>query len=139
MNKKLVGSLRECIGDDALDPVSIKRALRNAVSRTPQPEMEYDGSLPSKLNKTGKLAGSEAETFLDSAREYLSSLKRRVGKDIRRYSGSLLEKLKKFDISKEILGDYKKQLEELEEQIKNRKASLDRFNRCLKDLGSCKK
>ncbi|MBN1970180.1 MAG: dynamin family protein [Candidatus Delongbacteria bacterium] len=136
--ERLISILRSSINDDELEPQLIRKALRNVIESVEHPSIEYHGSLPDNLKQNGTLEGSSAETFKGHVENYVSELKRRVDKDLTRHSEKLTGVLKKINISDDIFSDYNKKIEQLENQISNKKITLTRFNTILTKLGSIK-
>lgn len=131
---QLVGTLRSNVNDDDLDPQLIRSTIRNVLNSIDYPDIEYDVELPDSLEAKGTLTGSSAEDFIESAKNYLSSLKRIVNGDIKAYLKSLIDTLEKIDPSSKIFGDYKEKIEQLEEQIKYKGITLGRFDNFAKKL-----
>ena len=123
----LLSVLRDNVDDEDLNPSKIREVVRNVINRVEFPNLSYSSSsIPSGL---GTLTKSSAETFLDEAKEYVNSLKQRVGHDIYSYLDDLISKLKSMEMSDEIFSEYDTQLEELEKQIENREITLDEYNK----------
>lgn len=83
---------------------------------------------------TGTLEDSDAEKFLDEAKDYLKSLKKRVNNDIDSYLKNLISNLKDLELSNEVFSEYNSQLEELEKQIENKAIILDEYNKLNKAI-----
>ena len=133
----LVKILRENTDDDELDPQLIRKSIRVIINSIKYPELDYANERDnfSELNETGTLTGSSAENYIESAREYLSVLKKRVTKNIRDYVMSLEKNMNTLSPSETIFGSYKERIEELEKQIENKNLTIDNFKRLIKSLG----
>ncbi|MGM0609304.1 MAG: hypothetical protein ACQESP_12920, partial [Candidatus Muiribacteriota bacterium] len=156
----LLKTLRSNVSDDDLDTQLIKKTIRSVLNSVEYPEMEYgslldsdeeeDSSKKSKgilggllssmsrsrggLNARGTLTGSEADEFLEEALSFINNLKKQVNSDIKTYCKNLIQSLKTLDPSEKIFGNYKMRIEELEEQLKNRELTLDRFSKFTNEL-----
>jgi predicted GTPase len=132
--QQLVRSLREHIEDDHLDPHQIQKVIRNIINSIPYPDITYTDNMPSSLSAKGTLKESDAEDFLEEAKEYISKLRTRVRNDINSFATSLDKVLKAVTLSEAIFSNYTSMLEELENQIKNKAVMLDSYDRLKKDL-----
>ena len=133
--KKLVSTLRDEAGDDMLDVMLISKTIRGVLNSVIFPDISYDGSFPQLLKKSGTLKKNEAEEFMNEAYNYVTNLKSRVKKDSQDYVGSLLDILKQQKIGESIFSKYAKEIEQLENDIKDKELSMDRFNYILQQLG----
>jgi prenyltransferase beta subunit len=61
--KTLVSTLRNEVGDDALDITLIRQTIRGVLNTAKYPEISYNGDMPSELKKSGTLKNYEAENF----------------------------------------------------------------------------
>jgi len=128
---RLVKTLREAVGDEDLDVDIIKSTIRNIVNSVEYPEIDYSGGLPSHLKRSGVLKGYDAEEYLDDARDYVSDLKERVTKDIKKYRKQLVKSLQNQQLSNKIFAHYKKEIEKLEEEINTKELTLEKYNNLL--------
>ncbi|TLD95753.1 hypothetical protein LS71_007885 [Helicobacter jaachi] len=131
---KLVSVLREHLGDDNIDTASIVRIIKNIINSLPKPDVDYSDALPSDLHKSGKLTEYAAERFIDDATEFVSDFSSEVEEDIRELCSKLETNLKKIKIADEIFKGYEAELSKLENELKNKKLSLDKYDKMLKDL-----
>ena len=134
LNRDLVRVLRDNVVDNDLNVTQIKKVMRNVLNTIKYPEMSYSGQLPSSLSAKGTIQGNHAETYIDDAQKYVSSLNGRVKKDIKNFLKELINALKNIEMSKSIFGNYDEILKQLEEQINNKEISLDKFNRVKNEL-----
>lgn len=132
--KKIITTLRSRVDDEHLDGDLISRAVRGVVSKLELPVVDYDRKIPSNLKAKGKLKGTEAEQYLEDASEYLRSLKTKVNTVSRNYIASLIADLSAVQISGDIFGHYRDELEELEKQLQNRELMLHEYARFEEEL-----
>jgi len=132
--KTIIKTLRETLGDENVDILILINTIKQVLNAVEYPDISYSGELPSELRKSGTLTGSSAERFLSDAQEYVAELKTRVKKDIKNYIKSLTTSLKDIDISNKIFKQYESQMQELENAIKNKELSLEKYNKIIKDL-----
>jgi len=121
----LLSVLRGNADDEDLNPSQIRKVVRNIINRVEFPSLSYQDNLS---GATGTLTKSSAESFLDEAKGYVNSLKKRVNSDIDLYLDDLISKLKTLEMSDEIFSEYDAQLEELEKQIENKEITLDEYS-----------
>ena len=153
----IVGVLRDNADDENINPSQIRKVVRNIINRVEFPTLSYEDNLideetddnPTNLgiyglwghsntslrSATGTLTKRDAESFLDEAKDYVNSLKKRVNSDIDSYLGDLISNLKGVEISKEIFSEYDAQLEDLAKQIENKEITLDEYNKLKKEIG----
>ena len=134
LNQDLVRVLRDNVNDEDLNVTQIKKVIRNVLNTIIYPEISYSGQLPSSLAANGTLKGSSAESYIADAQEYVSSLKGRVKKDIKKFLKNLIAALKSIEMSKSIFGNYDEILKELETQINNKEIVLDKLTRIRNEI-----
>lgn len=134
LHKKLISILRQEAGEDNLDPILLSKILRNILNSAVFPDISYNNSLPKSLKKSGILTKSDAEEFIGAALDYVSDLRQKVRTDIKTHINRLIKVLKSKNIGEEIFAKYKREIEELEDDIKNKEMSLSRRNYILKQL-----
>ncbi|WP_456449668.1 dynamin family protein [Hydrogenimonas sp.] len=127
MLRRIIRTLRESAGDENLELDMIDKTIKKVLNTIKYPEVEYSGSLPSNLRKSGTLTGSEAERFLKEADDYVDDLKQTIKRDIGTYVELLVGDLSKIRIGKEIFRKYEADIEELEENILNQELALERY------------
>lgn len=131
---QVVGALREVMGDEELDITMVNRALKNVVARIPEVTFRLADDMPSSLEKSQQLKGSEAEAYISDADDYVFNLRRTVRNEIISYMTELLGNLKKVDLPKELTGNLEKNLKQLLHEIENKEASLYRYLGIQKEL-----
>jgi len=134
MRKDIVSTLRENVGDENLKTQTLDKIIKRVISSIEYPNIEFDNSLPSELRKSGTLTGYSAEQFIENARDYLTNLKGKIKKQIKKYKEKLYFKLKDIDIAKKIFEKYEREIEELENNIKNKELAIEKFERAIKEL-----
>jgi predicted GTPase len=134
LNRDLVRVLRDNVNDEDLNVTQIKKVIRNVLTQIKYPEISYSGQLPSSLSASGTLKDSRAETYIDDAQEYVSSLNGRVKNDIKNFLIELIEALRGIQMAKSIFGNYDELLKELEEQVNNREITLDKLKRIKNEI-----
>ena len=136
--KHILPVLREKAGDKNLDVHQIQKSVRNIISLLEIPEINYTNTLPNELKRSGTLKGSEAEDFIERAKNYANSFQRNIIRDIERHLNTVFDSLKQHNLGEEIFYHYKKEIENLENDIENIEQSLMKNEYILKQLESIK-
>ncbi len=131
---RLIKVLRNNVDDDDLDIDIIRSTIRDVLNNVKYPEIEYNGSLPEELKAKGTLTGSGVEEYVDEARSYINKLKKRVNRDIKNYIKFLVDSLNGITPSTQIFDSYKEKINQLEEQIKLKEITLERFSKLQDEL-----
>lgn len=132
--KSLVSSARSVVDDDVLDPVIISRTIRGTLNSVKNPDINYSGSFPKELQKSGTLKGYEAEQFLSAAGEFARNLKSRVRSDVKSSVDALIDSFKSQDVANIIFVKYDEEINSLVSDIENKEQALDRYKLILKDV-----
>jgi len=132
--RELVQTIRNDIDDDELDKNIIKSTIRKILSSTIYPEQEYDDKIPASLGSRGVLKGNRADDFLSELDEHLSASERSIRSAIKEYCKNLNEVLYSINPASEIFGNYKKRIENLEQQIEFREVTLLKIERLISRL-----
>lgn len=132
--KSLVSSARSVVDDDVLDPVIISRTIRGTLNSVKNPDINYSGSFPKELQKSGTLKGYEAEQFLSAAGEFARNLKSRVRSDVKSSVDALIYSFKSQDVANIIFVKYDEEINSLVSDIENKEQALDRYKLILKDV-----
>ena len=90
---KVVPVLREKAGDKNIDIHQIEKVVRNTIKSIVYPEINYTSTFPKELDKGGKLEGSEAEEFIESANNYISNFQTIVKENVKMISMSMWKDL----------------------------------------------
>ena len=132
--KSLISSARSVVDDDVLDPVIISRTIRGTLNSVQNPDINYSGSFPRELQKSGTLKGYEAEDFLNAASEFARNLKNRVRNDVKSSVDALIGSFKSQDVANIIFVKYDEEINSLVSDINNKEQALDRYKFILKDI-----
>ena len=136
--KQIMPVLEKNDGDKNLDLHQIQKSVRNIISSLRIPEINYTNKLPNELKKSGTLKGSEAEDFIERAKNYAKSFQRNIIRDIEKHLNTLFGSLKQHNLGEELFSHYKKEIENLENDIENIEQSLVKNEYILKQLESIK-
>ncbi len=136
--KQIMPVLEKNDGDKNLDLHQIQKSVRNIISSLRIPEINYTNKLPNELKKSGTLKGREAEDFIERAKNYAKSFQRNIIRDIEKHLNTLFGSLKQHNLGEEIFSHYKKEIENLENDIENIEQSLVKNEYILKQLESIK-
>lgn len=132
--KSLVSSARSVVDDDVLDPAIISRTIRGTLNSVKNPDINYSGSFPKELQKSGTLKSYEAEQFLSAAGEFARNLKSRVRSDVKSSVDALIDSFKSQDVANTIFLKYNEEISALVSDIENKEQALDRYKFILKDI-----
>ena len=136
--KQIMPVLEKNDGDKNLDLHQIQKSVRNIISSLRIPEINYTNKLPNELKKSGTLKGREAEDFIERAKNYAKSFQRNIIRDIEKHLNTLFGSLKQHNLGEELFSHYKKEIENLENDIENIEQSLLKNEYILKQLESIK-
>jgi len=134
MYKQLVGKLRATVGDDLLDPLLIRKAIREVINSVEAPQILFSQSMPETLKAQGTLTSYRAEEFLEEGNNYLNELKKETNTIINSYRKNLIKELKKINLSEAVFSNFNKRIEDLDQQIKNKNLTIEQFNQIIKIL-----
>ncbi|WP_104751160.1 dynamin family protein [Helicobacter salomonis] len=135
LKEDLFKALQKGVGDEYLDPDVIQSSVRAVIASIQLPAFAYNFSLPSILNQSGELVGdSECEAFLSAAEEYSYSLKERAKSDIKSILNALESAIKGAQIGTKLMGSYKKEIEELEQDAQDKEENIRRYNALLEQV-----
>ena len=115
------------IESGAIDVLAMRRIIRAVVNSIETPKIHAQ-ALPSELKRSGKLQGDDAEAFMDAARSYGQDLQSTMNESVKYYVYSVKYNLERQDISTVIVSRYREEIENLERDVQNKEASLDRYN-----------
>ncbi|MCL9823581.1 dynamin family protein [Helicobacter colisuis] len=132
--KELLSSLQNSVGDDMLDPDIIKQSVRNIIANISLPEFNYDTTLPTALQKSGKLVGSECDEFRSALSNFDSELKSRVNSDINAICQTLNKAIANANIGQKLINSYEEKIEQLAKDASDKEASIARYNSILAKL-----
>lgn len=131
--KEITSSLRQSLGDDALDANTINIALGRVFSNVTYPAFN-NLALPDDFNVSGTLTGYSAEEFMDKARDYVLGSMQQLKKDCRSYVIELIHVLKGISVGQSFVEEYQRSALKLKEQINNKNMNLTKYARLKADL-----
>lgn len=132
--KELLSSLQNSVGDDMLDPDMIKQSLRNTMANISLPEFSYDTTLPTALQKSGKLVGSECDEFRSALNNFDSELKSRVNSDVNAICQTLNKAIANANIGQKLINSYEEKIEQLAKDAQDKESSLAKYRSILDQL-----
>lgn len=132
--KELLSSLQESVGDETLDADMIKQSVRSIIANISLPEFSYDATLPSSLQKSGKLVGSECADFLNALENYQSELRIKTSSDIKAICATLDKAISNANIGDKFISSYEEKIEKLAKDASDKEASIARYNSILAKL-----
>ncbi|WP_086282711.1 dynamin family protein [Campylobacter devanensis] len=132
--KELLSSLQNSVGDDMLDPDIIKQSVRNIIANISLPEFNYDATLPTALQKSGKLVGSECDEFRSALSNFDNELKSRVNSDINAICQTLNKAIANANIGQKLINSYEEKIEQLAKDAQDKESSLAKYRSILDQL-----
>ena len=132
--KELLSSLQNSVGDDMLDPDMIKQNVRNIIANISLPEFNYDTTLPTALQKSGKLVGSECDEFRSALHNFDSELKSRVSSDVNAICQTLNKSIANANIGQKLINSYEEKIEQLAKDAQDKESSLAKYRSILDQL-----
>ena len=132
--KDLLSSLQESVGDEALDADMVKQTVRSIIANISLPEFSYDATLPSSLQQSGKLVGSECDDFLNALQSYRSELRIKTSSDIKAICATLDKAISNANIGDKFISSYEEKIEKLAKDASDKEASIARYNSILAKL-----
>lgn len=134
---RIIGALREAIGDADLDFAITARIVRNIIARIPEPDFHPDNSLPTELKKSGQIRDGEADAYMEVADNFVTNLSSRVREAISNFIGEWIANLENLDLVNALTGNLENELEQLKNEIDNREVSLYRYRTIQQELEQC--
>ncbi len=116
VRKDLLSVLRQVIGDKHVDDILARRTIMALVDSIELPTPDIDLSLPASLAPRGTLTGEQADTYLDDANSYITTLKRRFSASVRDYLTDVKARLD-ADVVAGFVEGYTGRINKLEAQI----------------------
>lgn len=130
----ICSSLEEVMKDEELDIQLIVRAGKNVLAQFPEPQFKLADDIPSYLRKSGKLTKYEAESYINSANEYVMNLNQIIRTEINHYIENLMNNLRQISLSNLLTGQLEKDLNQLLNDIENKQSSLYRYQSMKNEL-----
>ncbi|MGH2279687.1 protein adenylyltransferase SelO family protein [Aliarcobacter sp. ERUVET-7] len=121
-----------------IDEHQIERAVRNTIDLIEYQKIDYTSTFPKEIEKGGNLKGTEAEEFMECAYNYLSNFKTKVRKAVEIYISSMIDLLKREKLGENVILNYLRNIERLENDINNKELSLTKYKYILEQLGDIK-
>jgi GTPase Era involved in 16S rRNA processing len=160
VQQRVTSELRNAVNDDELIPLDmLKTTLRRMMNSLILPEFDISSHSYSNVyeqkeepkqktgpfgmlggfssgmrSRTGTLEGTDAEEFISEVNEYLGTLRTLFTKKTNEFIKDIETASKKEKMSGMIFGDIDKQITQLEQEIGNKKLTLDRLDKCQKAL-----
>ena len=128
LNRSMTNVLREHFDDDLLESSMIRRVIRSTVGAISMPDFKYDNRLPPELKAQGVLEDKKAEAFFNAACDHASTLCRELKKETRAYIKRFTSEMKKIPLERLLLEQFQKELDSLEESIRDKEMELKRIN-----------
>ena len=100
--------------------------------------MLFRSTFPKEIEKGGNLKGTEAEEFMECVYNYLSNFKTKVRKAVEIYISSMIDLLKREKLGENVILNYLRNIERLENDINNKELSLTKYKYILEQLGDIK-
>ncbi|WP_158934086.1 dynamin family protein [Burkholderia sp. S171] len=133
LRKTLFRVLRENVPEEEIDGYLERRTIHDLVDNLKRPSLQPNLELPANLTAQGKLQGSAADDYINAAKNYIGDLERRFESGIKRYIDQT-DELKHTDVAGLFLSGYSKQVEALENEIRNKKLVTERLAQLAIDL-----
>jgi iron-sulfur cluster repair protein YtfE (RIC family) len=131
----LFSVLRAGISDNDLDGDLARRTIRDLIDNLKRPALVSDLALPGSLGERGTLKGTVADDYIEAAIDHAGSLRRRFESGIDHYVKDM-EKLKDTKVAALFLAGYGKQVETLENEIRNKTLVTERLAQLVADLNA---
>jgi hypothetical protein len=134
VQQRITRELREAVQDDDSIPFDmLKTTLRRMVNNMELPDLDMS-SHAFTSSASGTLEDDAAKRFLDEANSYLGDLRTVYGKKTNEFIAAIEQSAKREKVSDVIFKDLRTQIETLENEIGNKKLTLDRLGKCLRAL-----
>ncbi|WRF36611.1 dynamin family protein [Helicobacter pylori] len=133
--KEIFSKLREIINDDSLiDEVAFKKSVHAVMDKIKFEEFDYT-EIPSEIEgQTGFLKGDEALQFIESVKKHVKDFKADTKSDVKKYCTYLEKNLEKQDFANGVLSKLKKDTQNLQNQVQNKKQSIAQIDAQIKAL-----
>lgn len=99
----------------------------NIVSAIPDCNISIDWELPPRLRSGGRLTDSDADEFMDAARDEMRNIKVEYTDSVKDFISSVKSKLDAAKTSEMILAKMKKNIDEMIKALDQREATLDNY------------
>lgn len=132
----LTNKIRNILGDEDTDIRTIDKAVRQAEKSIKPPKFKNDHSLPSELQKTGKLSGWAKDEFLEAARNYIHALKRDYKVIINDYCQSFKQSLDNANLPHTFTKELNQTYQDNIERIQDRELNIAKYKKIQHELNS---
>ncbi|WP_040327582.1 dynamin family protein [Acidovorax delafieldii] len=134
--RSVMGRLRETqvLADRDIDGIALEQACLTAIGELRSFDDPQLPALPDDLTRSGTLKGSAAECFDQAAQNYLLELQKAASLSGRNLALAYENRLKDVDVGAALFGHYEEQIQSLKSHIKERTATLKRYDALMADL-----
>ncbi len=134
VQRQVASELQGAVGDDAGQFFAmLKRALRSSVNNMQLPDMVID--YPFSNAKSGVLKGDDVvESFMADVDAYMGELRTHFRDKTKVFIDGVARSASARKLSDLIFSDLRRQLDTLENNIKDKQRTLDTLNRCISEL-----
>ncbi len=134
VQSKTISALRSAVEDDDLvDIALLKMCIRKVIGNLTIPEFKLS-SVKFGDSYSGVIKDEAIDAFINEADEYLSNLRSTYSSQIKSFLSNMEKSAKNETMSSLLFSNMDKELEELEQNIKNKKSMLMRYSSCLDEL-----
>ena len=106
----------------------------NIVSAIPDCNISIDWELPSRLRSGGRLTDSDAEEFMDAARDEMRNIKVEYTESVKEFISSVKSKLDASKTSDMILAKMKRNIDDMIKALDQRESTLDTYKRIQSEI-----
>lgn len=137
--KAIVKAIREVNSrypeSEGLERRQVNETAQMMVRKIKSADFEVNGTLPSSINKSGRLREYEARAFHEEASNYMfNEFKPSIRQDIKSYVNENLTRLEDYDMDEAMLSSLEKQIAQMVHDIENKEESIARYQRMQSDL-----
>ena len=131
---KLFKAYRGALNDESkANETLVRKTFEDITNKLPILDFGSNIKVPSGFRGKGTLKGSEAESYLNDAYSEVARFKTKFKDEIDKYKRSLIQGLPK-DIATKFVQTYDEELQKLNDEISNKRMSLDRLDRFKGEL-----
>ncbi len=132
---KVFSQLRQIIPDDLIDEVAFQKSVMAVLDSIEFKKFDYADKLPSEIRgKTGDLKGDEANAFIKSVEMHVRNFEAEIKKDVKGYIQGLETNLEKQNFASDTLKKLKENMQNLQNQVKNKEQSIAQLDAQIKAL-----
>lgn len=108
----------------------------NIVSAIPDCNISIDWELPSQLRSGGRLTDSDADEFMDAAKEEMRNIKEEYTNSIKEFLTSVKNNLNAAETTDMILAKMKKNIDEMMKALDQRETTLDNYKHIQEEISA---